>query len=267
MTVAARASAWARHVAQVRAACTFVSACAAEGIPVLPVKGIITAHTLYDVPAERRLNDVDIRIRPRDYEPLGELARRRRWALVEAKRVYRNYVLRVQDVEIDVECHVGPPQLCALRVEDMLARATTTDVLGVPTLVPDLVDHAALLVVNVFKDKLVLARDWALRDLERLAMRPAFDPEAIAARLLESRARTIGWIVANHLVVERGVTNWSAVRDALGPIKRKLYAFALAKSRNRAASWPSIVLARVGSDDPVQRIRALLTMGHWALTR
>lgn len=75
MTSVSKISAWARHVMHLRAARTFIEACEAEGIPVLPVKGIVTAYTLYEDPAERALRDVDVRIRPQDYVRVGELSR------------------------------------------------------------------------------------------------------------------------------------------------------------------------------------------------
>src|SRR5258708_7564750 len=125
-------AAWAHHVVHLRAARTFIEACEADGIPVLPVKGIVTAYTLYDDPAERAISDVDVRIRPRDYERVGQLARRRGWRFVEVKRAYKNYVLEVEGVLVDVECHVGPPHVCSLRIEDMLARSTRSTILGFP---------------------------------------------------------------------------------------------------------------------------------------
>src|SRR3984957_19837063 len=66
---------WFAHVAASRVLGTVVSALAAHSIPVLPVKGVVTAHLLYDDIALRPIRDIDIRLRPRDFGSAVRLAR------------------------------------------------------------------------------------------------------------------------------------------------------------------------------------------------
>ena len=267
MNRAPEVSAWATHVVQLRAARAFFRACHQADLPALPVKGIVTAHTLYDDPASRPLRDVDIRIRPDDYARLGDVARAEGWRFAEVKRAYQNYVLEVEGVEVDVECHVGPPHTCSLRVADMIARARPGNVLGFAAPIPDPIDHAVLLVVNAFKDKLALARDGALEDLVRLPSLADFDGPAIAERLRAAGAATLGWIVSDYLARERDSAGWRAVRDALEPLRRPVYERLLRWSRARPDGVASIVLARASSDEPFERVRALATMARWAAER
>src|SRR5678815_1267939 len=149
----------------------------------------------------------------------------------DSKRAYKNYVLEVDGVQVDVECHVGPPHVCSLKIEDMLARSTRSNLLGFPANVPDFTDHVVLQIVNVFKDKIVLAGDGAVGDLDRAAGCPEFEPSAIAQRLDACDVATIGWLVCGHVSSAR----WSEVRDVLSPVHRSLFARAF----EQATSHPN----------------------------
>lgn len=260
-------AAWARHIAYLRAARTFIEACDAEGIPVLPVKGIVASCTLYEDPADRELRDVDVRVRKKDYVRVGALARKRGWHIREVKRAYYNYVFDFDGVEVDVECTVGPPHVCALTIDAMIERASHSNIFGFRALVPDFTDHVVLQVVNVFKDKLVLARAAALDDLERLTRHASFDAHTIATHLRDGRVATLGWIVADHAARKLGISRWADVRDALGPLRRPLYARAIRFTHSRPDGLAAIVLARGASDAPLARLRAMITMSVDALER
>lgn len=188
----------------------------AAGIDALPVKGIITSRVLYTDISERRLGDVDVRIRPRDYGEVLRVVEAEGWRVVQKMRSYRNVVFLVDDVFIDVEADVAAPGLCAFGVDDLIARAEPSTLLGYPHLLVDFTDHAVLLALNVFKDKLVQAFRWSMQDVERLPGHAEWDTGAFVDRLAEGRVRTIGWIVADWMVRERGVEAWAAVRGAIG---------------------------------------------------
>jgi hypothetical protein len=184
-------------------------------------------------------------------------------------RAYENLVFVVGDWMVDVEASIGPPGLCALTVDAMMRRATwETEPYGFRHRRPELHDHALLLCVNAFKDKLVHANDDALRDLELIAMRPDFDARALAARAREGDARTIAWFVADWLVRTRGATAWQHVQKALGVEPRPLYARLLrGLTKAGSRSLATRILSRAAADSPLRRAFALWILGRYQVER
>jgi hypothetical protein len=232
----------------------------AAQIPALPVKGIVSAHTLYDDVADRLLTDVDLKIRPRDFDRVLAVVAREGWRTVQRMRAYGNVVFVVDHVYVDIEGYLSSPGLSHLSVDVMIARARASEVLGFPHLLPDFHDHAVVLLLNVFKDKLIHAFAWAVRDLERLPSRGDFDPVTLASRLDQVGASTIGWIVADWMVRERRVSAWSVVRNAIGEQpRRRAYVELLARLRKMQprGALALRVLSRAAADRPVDRVHAL----------
>jgi hypothetical protein len=257
-------AAWAQQLTNARAAKTFVDACETRSIRALPVKGIVSAVTLYDDPAERPLTDVDVRVVPADVARVADLCRERGWPIVQRMRSYVNLVTIVDRVYIDVEGCVGAPGMCGLHVSSMLDRASSSDALGFRARLPEYADHAVLLIVNAFKDKIVGAFEWAVRDLEQIPRRAAFDRAVLVERLREGRACTMGFVVAQWMVEQRQAMEWRAIEEALRPFARPLYARAVRAAWDRGAErLASRVLARGGADSRAMRVRALATMAVW----
>jgi hypothetical protein len=249
-----------------RSARTFAEACRVEGIHVLPVKGILTAYTLYDDPADRPLTDVDVCVKPADIDNIVHLATRLGWPLLQRLRSYNSVVLSVAGVDIDVHGQVGPPGMCRLTVADMLHRAQPRYGLG---LIPEFYDHAVVLVVNVFKDKMTSAA-WSMRDLERLTMHADFSAVQLADRLSDVGCATIG-VAAADWMCSRGVWSWASVGNQLRSrhrVSRPLYLHLLrAALRRNARGLSSTALTRLGADAPVDRLRSLWRMGLFAIER
>jgi len=258
-------AAWALQMKHLRAARTFIEACEADGIPVLPVKGIVSARTLYDDPADRPLTDVDMRVHRRDVTRVARLCRRRGWPITQRMRAYSNLNASVDGADVDVEAHTGPRGMCKLAVSTMLERATRSDLLGFECAWPDFTDHSVLLVVNAFKDKLVGSFEWAIRDLERIPLQPAHDPAVLVSRMRSAGVMTIGWIVADWMVRVRRVVAWEQVRDAIGPeAPRPRYARQFLQAIERDADGLAArVLGRVGADGVTDRERAVAWMVLW----
>jgi hypothetical protein len=80
-TATSPVAAWIKHQIARERLREVVTALEAIGIPVLAVKGVVSAHTLYPDVAERPMSDVDLRLRVRDFravlEALGPLPRPR----------------------------------------------------------------------------------------------------------------------------------------------------------------------------------------------
>jgi hypothetical protein len=263
---AERVVAWTQQLRHTRAARTVLERLALDGVDVLPVKGIVSARTLYDDFADRLLTDVDLRIRRRDFDRVVALAKRAGWRITQHMRAYRNVVFLVDGVAFDIEAYVAPPGMVRLTTEAMIARAQPSFVLGFPHLLPEFYDHAVLLVMNAFKDKLVHAFAWSVRDLERLPENRQFTASKLAARLCDAGASTVGWVVADWMTRERRIAPWEAVRNALGcEPPRAAYVATLRRLRELQplGALALRVLSRICADRPIDRVHALARMIWW----
>jgi Uncharacterised nucleotidyltransferase len=226
-------------------------------ITALPVKGVVTAYELYEQPWERPISDIDLRVRREDVSRVLSVADKARWKVLVDAPAYSNVVIEVAGLMVDVEGTVGPPGLCALSVDQMLRRATPS-----PRghLVPEIHDHALLLAVNAFKDKMVKAAPWAMEDLARIVRMPSFQDEELTTRARAAGVVGLTWFVADWLARERADARWRALRDHLGARPpRPLYQRALSAAIGRdPEGLPARVLARVAADDPRHAAAALL---------
>src|SRR5262249_52677284 len=93
--VVERAAIWSQHEHARRVLRRVLYACAADGTGALPVRGVLTAHWLYDAPADRRIQDVDLRVTPHDFARLPPLAQRAGFRILELSRTSRNIVFDV----------------------------------------------------------------------------------------------------------------------------------------------------------------------------
>jgi hypothetical protein len=261
----------ARHEHARQALERTLSECRRAGVDVLPVKGIVTARSLYADPADRPIRDVDLRVRPQDLERVCKLGARAGWRLVSRSRPYGTLNFEILDFAVEFECHVGPPGVCELRVDTMISRAARRDgPSGGSQLEPELHDHTLLLCVNAFKDKLVDAPQGAVRDLEILPSVPSFSCRRFVALAIESGATTIVWIVANWLTKERGSAAWGVIRDELGSLApRPIYTFVFEWAVHSSHPRRRLLrlIARAGADRRSQRLLALTAMAFELIER
>lgn len=232
---------------------------------VLPVKGIVTARTLYRDTAERALSDIDVRVTsPRELALLIEVARARGYRLKSELKAYRTAVIEMLGVDVDIECDVGPPGVCAIDVATMLARAPVRDdVFGFACAIPELHDHALLLAINVFKDKIVLAHPWQVEDARRVVEAEGFDPARLVEVAREARCVGLVCVVADHLAPSSA--GWRDVRAIIGQRPpRRAWIRALGwLMANAPKSIPARVGARLASDDLAMRLTAIATAARY----
>jgi Uncharacterised nucleotidyltransferase len=245
-------SVWARFILARRALEMVTHGLASHAIDVLAVKGVITSEWLYEDRSERPLSDVDLRIRPRDFEAAGRASRSQGWRIARRLRAYRSLVLDVPGagIAVDVESYVGPPGLCAVSVDRMFERATRAP--G-GFWIPDIHDHALLLTVNVFKDKMTHAMPWAIEDVARVIGVDGFDADTFIERIREARVTTLAWLVADWMIRHRNGDPWRDVRSRLArdARRRPAYRFVLRhlQAHDTEFPLPLRVLSRLGSDD------------------
>ena len=235
----------------------------AEGIPWLVVKGAALAHILYADPAERPLADLDVRIRPVDYARTKRALAQAGATLLGEAPSYGNLVADVEGQMVDVETMLSAPRVTRLSVDDFLLRSRELTVWGgVRVRVPSTVDHALLLAANLVKDKLTLAASWSYRDTRVIADQPDFDAAVFVARAFEARMPTIARIVAKNFAAES--PGWAAVHERLGrgPRPRTIRAYSWL-AEGHPGSMAARIMARIVTDDPGDRARALAIAGYW----
>jgi hypothetical protein len=251
---------WAGHEIALDALGRALEALRASGVEPLVVKGMSLAYELYEDVADRPLADVDLRVRPGEFLRVVRALRARGWAVDPRSRQLGSIGFWVGHGLVEIESTIGPPGLCGLTVARIASRARMRVLPGgLAFREPDLVDHAIVLVVNAFKDKLVDCPSWSVNDLVAIASHGEFDGPSFLCRVRDARAQTLAWIVADWLAREHRSEAWRGIRDALGPEPvRPVYARALARTITRAPhSTRARMLARIGSDDPASRLWAL----------
>jgi hypothetical protein len=256
---------WFDHQRAARALQAFLEVTEPEGIPLLPVKGALLGRTLYADLSERPISDLDLRVRRADLPRLSRLCRAHGWPTSPHEHQWASFITEIASILVEVESSIGPPGLCAVSVEEMIARASrTTAGFGFPHLEPELNDHALLLCVNAFKDKIRYTRPSALGDLVRIAEQPCFDPARMAGLAERARLRTAVWLVADWAASAGGSAGWRAVRERIGrspprPLYVHAYRALMTTPRHSRLIFP--ILARVGSDDVARRAQALFLGG------
>jgi hypothetical protein len=241
-----------------------LSDCHEGGIEVLPVKGVLTAYLWYPDAGLRPIRDVDLRVRPEDLDRVQRTGMRTGWRLLGRSWAYGTLAFDVLGFLVEFESHVGPPGLCGLRVDDMLRRALPrADVFRVQHLQPELHDHALLLCVNAFKDKLIDAPRGAVRDLELVPEQAGFSPQRLVDLARASGTAGIVWIVAAWLARTRACAAWGAVCERIGNVgPRPVYSWLFGRAILLSPPPREVLrlLARIGADRPNERLRALWVM-------
>jgi hypothetical protein len=251
---------WASHEIALHALGQALEALRAAGVDPLVVKGMSLAYELYEDVADRPLDDADLRVRPGEFLRAAGALRKRGWAVDPRSRQLGSIGFLVGHGLVEIESTIGPPGLCGLTVARVASRARARVLPGgLSFREPDVVDHAIVLVVNAFKDKLVDCPSWSVRDLVAIAEHPEFDRPSFLGRVREARAQTLTWIVADWLAHGHRSAVWRDIRDALGPAPlRPAYARAFQRAAFGAPhSTRARVLARIASDDPASRFWAL----------
>lgn len=256
--------AWAAREATLAAARRFVERMERSGVVCVPVKGVVLAPALYARAADRRYGDVDVLVRPRDFARVVAIARRERWPRVWDSKGLGVVNVLVDGVPVDVAAFVGPLGTTAFGVDGVVRRATrATAPLGFPHLAIEVHDHALLMAIDAFKDKLGAAKPHAREDLVRLAAQPDFQPAALAARAREARLETMLGVVAAWVLSGGASPPWGEVLARLE--RRPLRARWAARYRARAlgplntthARVLAAIAARTASDERALRWLAL----------
>lgn len=227
------------------------------GVAPLLVKGVALGSTLYADPSERPISDVDLRVAPEDMAQVRFVVRDLNWPIHNEYARYGSICIDLGGLQVDIESHIGPPGLCRLPVRDLRRRAQRQTIGRTAVLVPELTDHALVVVVNLFKDKVVDSMPWARADLARVLDHPSFDEAAFISRARHYNMTLMARVVLEHLPEQSARMRRLAASmpvPAWYPLYARVYAAALKEPKSAAAR----VVARLGSDAPEDWPRALV---------
>lgn len=262
MTSPTAIATWARHQLALSALRSTLGVLEPAGIPVLVVKGMVLAHLLYADIADRPMCDVDLRVRPRDFLRAVRAMRASGSKPLWVSRQFGAVSFEVEGTLIEIETSVGPPGLCALSVARMLERSRERLLPGdLRVREPEIHDHAMVMLINAYKDKMVRCPSWSLDDLDAIVAH--LDPETFLVRIAEARVRTLAWIAADWMARERASDRWRGLRERMGArAPRRLYAWAVRRSLQQAPTSVTLrALTRMASDSALQRVWALAAGG------
>lgn len=213
-----------------------IEACAARGVVLMPLKGVLLLARWPALRGRRDLVDVDFLVRPSDLETVTSVLRSLGFEPTVRSSAGATFASDAWPLAIDVHAFLFPHGLFGLSTESVFSRASLDDGLfAAPVARMSDEDLFAHLVGHFVKGRGTFRRDTSLDDLRWLQQRDCLsvrDAHAVAARLRQSGLRrAAGYVLGHHSVREEPVA--SAVLDAL------------------RLSWVdhlTIVLARVGAD-------------------
>lgn len=238
-------------------------------VPVLPVKGVLTAYALYSKPAERPIRDIDLRVLPEHLPKVLDAARTRGWHVHHVSNAYQAALLRVGGLSVDVETSVGAPFMTRLTVRQMFARASRQSApFRFSHLRPDFEDHLILQCLNVYKDHLMHASAWAIEDLFRSADMPGFDPQRFLQRVREAGNLTAIHVLASWLLSRRDHAVWQTLLRQTSGHGRKAYARVMLTAVRKPMPETALFLrglSRLSADDALTRARAMIQLVRFAV--
>jgi len=198
-----------------------------EGIPLILLKGPHLAHTVYDHPHERIYGDLDILVKPDDFNKAARILLGNKFTLLEdneknlATMAQTNHWAFLSRSEQMIELHRGftgmerhPVDLDSwfARAEVFLYGQTPAKGLGAE----DLLCHLCL---HIGKSFFYLIEPKHIRDLDVLIRRRKIDWNAFVSRCKETRSKTIAFYCLSAAMAQFGTPIPYEVQHALRPSK------------------------------------------------
>lgn len=165
---------------------------ARSGIEVMPVKGALLQHWLYDDPSERPLTDVDLLVRPDDF---GTAVARLETAGYQRTRhgSVGGSVMRTPfGLALDLHSQLFDHARYRMPTRDLFVRSAADDVLyGASVRIPSVRDVYAHLIGKFGSDHLDARATARLDEIARTAARIDASPEAVARHLRHCGMRRV----------------------------------------------------------------------------
>lgn len=231
-----------------------------RGITVMPLKGALLQHWLYDDPAERPLSDVDLLVRAGDLADAVDLLsesgyRPTRHAIVDGLVMETRFGLL-----LDLHTRLFDQARYRIRTDDLFARGIDdTDLFGAPVRLPSTLDVYAHLIGKFGSDHLDARAESRLDELARMGAFIGPSPDTAARHLFRCGMRRVARYVLPLVHETTGDSFARQVVDCLppDPLGRGIAAVATsvlaeAPQRSRAAA----LMAHLMNDSLLRGLRS-----------
>lgn len=243
---------------------------AGSGISVMPVKGALLQHWLYDDPTERPLTDVDILIRPEEFERAVETLTSAGYRPVAGSAIGALVFLTPFGLALDLHPRLFDRARYRFSPHEIFARSTKDDALyGVPVRLPAPLDAYAHLIGKFGSDHLDARSTGRLDEIARMGAQLEVSPEIVARHLVHCGMRRVSRYVLPLVQQATGDPFAPQVHDDIpfDPIGRGIAAIAHLSLQDAAATSRSGALIAHLLNDSLLRgvhsgVRALLLRGR-----
>lgn len=165
---------------------------AAWGIQVMPVKGALLQHWLYDDPVERSMTDVDLLVRPDDFGRVVERLEAVGYRRTRHRSVGGTVMETPFGLALDLHSQLFDRARYRMPTGDLFARSSEDQSLyGVSVRLPSRFDVYAHLVGKFGSDHLDARSTARLDEIARMATRVDAAPEAVARHLVHCGMRRV----------------------------------------------------------------------------
>jgi len=165
---------------------------AALGIQVMPVKGAILQHWLYDDPAERPMTDVDLLVRPDHFGRAVERLEAAGYRQTRHGSVGGRVMQTPFGLALDLHSQLFDRARYRMPTRDLFARSSEDHVLyGASVQMPSPLDVYAHLIGKFGSDHLDARSTARLDEIARMATRLDASPETVARHLVYRGMRRV----------------------------------------------------------------------------
>ena len=165
---------------------------AGSAIPVMPVKGALLQHWLYDDPAERPLTDVDLLVPPEDLDRAVMLLQRAGYRRAGRSSIGAVIMQTPLGIALDLHPRLFDRARYRLPTNELFARSTEDHTLfGVSVRLPSTLDVYAHLIGKFGSDHLDARAVARLDEIARMASRLDTAPQTAAGHLVHCGMRRV----------------------------------------------------------------------------
>ncbi len=162
------------------------------GIDIMPVKGALLQHWLYDDPAERAMSDVDVLVRPYQARAAHDLLERAGYHPMGRSSVGAFVMRSPFGLALDLHPQLFDRLRYNLPTADVFSRSSPDRALfGVLVRLPSPLDAYAHLIGKFGSDHLNAQSDERLEEIARMSRRIEAPPELVAHHLVRCGMRRV----------------------------------------------------------------------------
>lgn len=187
-----------------------------QRIPVMPMKGALLQHWLYDDPTERPMTDVDLLVAPRDLDRAVRVLCDAGYRPTAHASVGGRVLQTRFGLSLDLHPHLFGPGRFRMPTGDLFARGTRdTSLFGQAVRLPSPLDVYAHLIGKFAADHLTACASERLDEISRMGAYLNASPEETSAHLIRCGMRRVSRYVLPLVHVQHGDAFAGEVHRAL----------------------------------------------------